>query len=115
LAESLGHLSVGDIVNLVITRPKQQSLHDARHVTGDTPASFRRCGVMRVLRSSDAILELSMTARTHPVGLIAKLQRRWVGSGIVGMRIVAGSAAQRRFLETPRSLEGLHHKRCLPK
>jgi len=72
LTESLGHLCIGDVVCLVITGAKQQRIHDAWHVAGNTTAAFGSLRVMRMLRCPDAVLKLPVTSGAHQVGVIAK-------------------------------------------
>jgi hypothetical protein len=58
LSKSLCHVAIGDIVNLVSTRAKKNSIHDAGHVTRNAPAAFRVDTMMRMGGERGAVLKL---------------------------------------------------------
>jgi hypothetical protein len=58
LSKSLGHASIGNIVDLMSSRSKKNSVHDSGHVTGDAPAALGGHTVMSVRRERGAVLKL---------------------------------------------------------
>ena len=61
-----------NIVNLVGCGPKDQRVHDGRHVARSAAAAGRLGGVVSML--GDAPLDLRMTLQTHPIGISAELE-----------------------------------------
>ena len=59
--------------------------------------------------------ELAVATSAHQIRLIAKFQGCWIRSGIVAVRIMAGSAADFGFLETSRAFQRFNYERCLAK
>src|SRR6202158_2070507 len=115
LAEMPRHPGVGDVVDLMGSGAKDQSIHNARHVAGDAAAGLRFRQMMRVLCDAGGVLELSMASRAHEVRLVRELQCGGVRSGIVSMRFMASSAAHLPFLKALRALQSFPHERRLPK
>jgi hypothetical protein len=73
LSKSLSLLGVGDIVNLVSSRAKQNSVHDAGHVTGNAPAAYRVDTVMSMGGYRSAVLKSRMAVCAHQVRLVMLL------------------------------------------
>ena len=69
--------------------------------------------MVRVLRRAGAVLKLGVTSRTHEIGFVGELQRSSIRSGIVAVRIMAGSATHLSFPETLRAFQGFYHERGL--
>jgi hypothetical protein len=57
-AETNGHLSIRDIVDLVRARTEQYAIHDAGHMAGDTTAGLYIQGMMRVRCSPAGVTKL---------------------------------------------------------
>ena len=115
LSKSLCHVGVGNIINLVSARSKQNRIHDAGHVTRNAAAAFRVSTMMGMRGNSAAALKLGVAVRAHQVRLIAKLYRSQVRSCIVSVRIVTGSAAYLSLPETLRPLQSFHDEGGLTK
>ena len=78
LPESLGHIRIRNIVNLVGSRAEQKRVHDARHVAGNALACFGTERMMRMRDQLRCVLELRVASGAHLVGIVAKLQSREV-------------------------------------
>jgi hypothetical protein len=73
LSKSLGHASIGNIVDLMSSGSKKNSVHDSGHVTRDAPAALGVDPVMSVRRESGAVLKLGVAVGAHQVRPITKL------------------------------------------
>jgi hypothetical protein len=58
LSKSLGHASIGNIVDLMSSRSKKNSVHDTGHVTRDAAAALGVDTMMSVSGERGAILKL---------------------------------------------------------
>ena len=73
------HLGVGNLVEFMAPRFKQQGVDDARHVAGNASAAFRGIGVMGVLHQRGCLAVLGVALQADLVGAVGKLQRIAIG------------------------------------